>query len=143
MTIDDLREECHGNGLMLHKCSEHHYQIHDDGGPLVDCWPTTNKYRRHDALETTKAKNGSAHQAVKHAMYLIGDGRKVAAPVVRSVVLPPSNGHSSIETPGAKASYTQEQARHFRHLLRLAMERLQFIGGDLNVSIVEEIHRAM
>lgn len=64
-----LRREAAPHGLAVRKCSNVHYQICDASGPLVDVWPTTNKFRWHGAPAGAKAKSGGPHQAVKHAIY--------------------------------------------------------------------------
>ena len=135
MTIDDLLRECRDNRLLLHKCSDTHYQICGDTGPLVDCWPTTNKYRRHDALETTKAKKGAAHQAVKEAVHLINVRARDSVPA--------ANGHAKPAAPDTAPVNSPDRGREFRHLLYLAMERLRFHGGPLNEALCGEIAKTL
>lgn len=70
INIESLREQVESDGLMLHRCSEHHWQISDEAGPLLNVWPTTGKYLDFDAKPGRKANVGSLEKIVERAVDL-------------------------------------------------------------------------
>jgi hypothetical protein len=153
MDINELKDKCRAAGLLLHRCSEHHYQIADAAGVLTDVWPTTNKFRWHHADEKAKAQSGSAHQAVKAAIRTVRlNSEHGNSHLPEPATLPPAikaNGCPPRQEPAATASEIEALRadcermgsiiRHRRHLLRLAAERLQFAGGLFDVALAQEI----
>lgn len=131
--VAELEQECNREGLHLHWCSEHHLQImsEDSGTVLVDVWPTTGKFRWHDASPNSPGKKGSAREAVKQALYTQRSNAKrvngsAAAPVAQS---PASDEQTTavkvIEQMRKDAQATREAIKEVRQLLELAQLRLR------------------
>jgi hypothetical protein len=146
--IKALRREAAIAGLALHRCSDVHYQICDEHCPLVDVWPTTNKFRWHGAPAGAKAKSGSAHKAVKEALHC----QKVNAS--KAAGLPPptkANGSPSVDDdpfsdkPTAPTDHPDVEKLLARrcYLLRLCQARLEMYGGNVNKAICEEIEESL
>jgi hypothetical protein len=96
MKLTELSRLAHDAGLALVQRSEHHYQLTDPRGvAIVDVWPSTNRFRRHNAPEGKKATTGNELSAIQCA--------KQALPTP----LPPveSNGHADLGEP-IDASFT-------------------------------------
>lgn len=134
MTIDELKMECADAGLYLRKCSDTHYQIHDEVGTLVDVWPTTNKFRWHGADESQKAKSGSARKAVQQAEFTArrreGDFKKV----------------DRDPQPVRQQSDACEMADVQRariHLLTMTVTRLRFYGSAIDEALADEIESVL
>lgn len=137
MTIDELKFECAEAGFGLRKCSDTHYQIHDEAGALIDVWPTTNKYRWHGANESQKAKNGSAHKAVQQALFTASR---------RGSVIDGSFKVDRDSQPRPQQSDTRELADVQRariHLLTLTVTRLRFYGSAIDEALADEIESVL
>lgn len=71
MEISNLQAACDGAGFGLVERSEHHYQVcaHQDGKwfPLVEVWPSTNKFLEHKAPAGHKARVGGVGAVIKAA----------------------------------------------------------------------------
>lgn len=116
--IERLTREAASEGLGVRKCSDTHYQICDELGPLVDVWPTTNKYRSCNAKPAASALSGGARKAVKQALFVARKRPEGCEPAE-----PP---------PAAKANGCQTQpdaVNHPQHYKLGGMEVIDAIEG--------------
>jgi len=120
--IGDLHYEAARHSLAVRKCSQHHFQICDEHGPLVDAWPTTNRFRSHNAPAGTKARPGGAVKAVKQALYIAG----VKAKRAESLPGPVVNTDPDYPWPDQPPSDT---VNHPAHYTQGSMEVIEAIEG--------------
>jgi hypothetical protein len=52
-------------------CTNSHYQVHRQGKVLLDIWPTTGKFRVHDAPQGSPAVVGSADDVLDVVEWLL------------------------------------------------------------------------
>lgn len=58
MIYEEFRKRCNTLGLSARKCHETHWQILIEGDPLVNLWPTTNRWAPANNKPGTKAQRG-------------------------------------------------------------------------------------
>lgn len=72
MDLSKLSRLAGDAGLALVQRSEHHYQLTEPkGAALVDVWPSTDRFRRHNAPEGKKATTGNELSVVECARRML------------------------------------------------------------------------
>lgn len=130
--VDHIRNEiC--EGLTVRQCGAHHYQIvsKHSGNALIDFWPTVNKFRDHRAEATTVATVGTSEQLIRLADDLS------ALDAVES--RPPSKPIKQSRPVNEREEACEAQLAIYEHLLRMAVERLNLFGRDLDKALADEI----
>lgn len=79
-----LREFCSDVGLSIRQCHVTHWQILENGQPLMDFWPSTNRYRFNAAPPGAKARAGSQARIIQDLEEYCLRNRRT------SVVIPPT-----------------------------------------------------
>jgi hypothetical protein len=70
LDVSRVRAGASAAGLEVNQCSEHHFQIMDKFGPLVDFWPTSDKFRATQAPRNQPAKMGVIADVIRLAKSL-------------------------------------------------------------------------
>ena len=159
IVLNQLKSEAAKSGFAIGRCSEHHLQVCDENGPLVNVWPSTGKFLSFFAKQGVKSRSGDVGDIIALAAEesMKRNPRRVAVEFAPPPDIDESNPFDDDPTPSvaqidrlardadrpAKKPPEEKRERRYKHLLHLALLRLQLQPGKLNDALVSEIYEVL
>lgn len=106
-----LAAMCSDVGLTIRRCAEFHYQIVDrvEGLPVIDFWPSTQKYRFNKAPSGQRARAGSAKAIMADLdEYLRSTKQARMKQVLKPVTRESVAGFETVQDPTPRTHVTEE-----------------------------------